>query len=169
MNRASSEFSRIQVDAQSLSAKIKDLGLTLMGIGASTTAIASVAHEFGILNDEQMRVVQSVGAVVSGIGSFIMVLDALKTSSIAVAIAEHARAAAHALALAFTGPAGWAILAGCAVAAGAAMAYLATQTMKAADAQGVLNDSMGQMPGNSRSVQRAGDLEMARRGIVGSP
>jgi len=82
---------------------------------------------------------------------------------------DEARAAAHALALAFSGPAGWAILAGCAVAAGTAMAYLATQTMKAADAQKLLNDNIGQMPGNSRSVQRVGDLEMARRGIVGSP
>jgi len=164
VNHASAEFSRIQTDAEALSVKIRNIGNALMGLGASAVVIGNIAHQFGLLNDEQTRVVNTFGSIVTAIGGFIRVLNVLRDSSIAVAVAEHARAAAHALAMAFSGPAGWAILAGAAIAAGAAMAYLATQTQGAAAAQRDYNAAVKEMPDSSRNIRRSGD-DLLRRGI----
>ena len=59
VNRASAEFSRIQTDAEALSVRIKGIGSAIAGLGATGTVIGHIAHQFGLLNDEQAKVFNS--------------------------------------------------------------------------------------------------------------
>jgi hypothetical protein len=87
VNRASHEFTRIQTDAEALSVRIKSLGAAIAGLGATGTAIGHIAHQFGLLNDEQARVFNSAMMVVSVLGMFMR-------TSWGVAIAQKVYAAA---------------------------------------------------------------------------
>ncbi|RLI53994.1 MAG: hypothetical protein DRO93_13055, partial [Candidatus Thorarchaeota archaeon] len=87
VNRASGEFARIRSDAEMLSARVKVLGSALAGLGAAGTAVGYVAHQFGLLSDEQARVFNSAMMVVSAMGMFMR-------TSWGVAIAQKVYAAA---------------------------------------------------------------------------
>jgi len=65
VNRASHEFARIQSDAEALSVRVKSLGAAIAGIGATGVAIGHIAHEFGLLNDQQARVFNSAMLVIT--------------------------------------------------------------------------------------------------------
>jgi TctA family transporter len=71
VNRASNEFSRIQTDAEALAARVKSLGAALAGLGAAGVAIGTVAHQMGLLNDEQVKVFNSAMMVVTVMGLFL--------------------------------------------------------------------------------------------------
>ena len=87
VNRASAEFSRIQSDAESLATRVKNLGAAIAGIGATGTVIGHIAHEFGLLNDEQARVFNSAMMVVTVMGMFMR-------TSMGLAVAQKVYAAA---------------------------------------------------------------------------
>ncbi len=166
VNRASTEFNKIQTDAQALSFNIKSLGAAIAGIGASATAIGYVANQFGILNDTQTKVFTSAMMVISVMGMF------MRTSA-GVAIAQKVYAAATAAAtaiqnslnisfatfLALTGV-GIAVI----VAAAAAMYSFANSMNTATTSIDNFNASNNQIV-RSRSISRAGEDELYRRGV----
>lgn len=167
VNRASSEFSRIQTDAQSLATRVKSLGSAIAGLGAAGTAVGFVANQFGILNDAQAKVFNSAMMVVSVMGVF------MRTSA-GVAVAQKVYAAATAFAttvqnslnisfatfLALTGV-GIAVI----VAAAAAMISFASSMNKATASVQDFNSTTSEMPQRTRSIQRAGEAELYRRGV----
>jgi cytochrome b561 len=167
VNRASSEFTKIQSDAEGLSVYIKSLGAAIAGLGATGTAIGHIAHQFGLLNDEQARVFNSAMMVVTIMGMFMR-------TSWGVAVAEKVYAAAcwiataaqnalnvsYATFLALTGV-GIAVI----VAAGAAMWYFASQMNAATASVQSFNEATAEMPMHARSIRRAGEEEYFRRGV----
>jgi hypothetical protein len=167
VNHASTEFNRIQTDAEALATRVKSLGAAIAGIGASGTAIGYIANQFGLLNDAQTRVFTSAMMVVSVMGMF------MRTSA-GVAIAQKVYSAATAFAtvvqnslnisfatfLALTGV-GIAVI----VAAAAAMYGFANSMNSATASVQSFNASTSQTPTASRSITRAGDDELYRRGV----
>lgn len=167
VNRASAEFSRIQTDAESLSTRVKSLGATIAGLGAAGTAVGYIANQFGILNDAQARSFNSAMMVVSVMGMF------MRTSA-GVAIAQKVYSAATAFAtmvqnslnisfatfLALTGV-GIAVI----VAAAAAMYSFANSMNSATASVQNFNQATTETPTRARSIQRAGEQELYRRGV----
>ncbi|PVX24537.1 MAG: hypothetical protein CW691_07415 [Candidatus Bathyarchaeum sp.] len=168
VNRASNEFSRIQTDAEALTARIKSLGSAVAGLGAAGVAVGYVAGQFGLLDREQTRVFNSAMMVVTVMGTFMR-------TSLGVAVAQKVYAAACWVAsaaqnalnisygtfLALTGV-GVAVI----VAAGAAMAQFASQMDSATASVQGYNAAWSETSGYSRNVRRAGDDEsLLRRGV----
>jgi hypothetical protein len=167
VNHASHEFTRIQTDAEAISVRIKSLGAAIAGLGATGTAIGHIAHQFGLLNDEQARVFNSAMLVVSVMGMFMR-------TSLGVAIAQKVYAAAcwvataaqnalnisYATFLALTGV-GVAVIIG----AAAAMWHFASQMNAATSAVQGFNEAVAGMPERSRSIRHAGEEELYRRGV----
>jgi len=167
VNRASHEFARIQTDAEALSARIKSLGAAIAGLGATGTAIAHIAHEFGILNNEQARVLSSAMYLVTVMGMFMRtswgVAIAQKIYAAACWVATAAQNAlniSYATFLALTGV-GIAVI----VAAAAAMWYFASQMNAATASVQSFNEAVSEMPAHGRSIRRAGEEELYRRGV----
>jgi hypothetical protein len=167
VNKASAEFNKIQTDAQTLSTRIKSLGATIAGIGASASAIGYIVNQFGILNDNQTKVFSSAMMVVSVMGMF------MRTSA-GVAVAQKVYSAATAAAamvqnslnisfatfLALTGV-GVAVI----VAAAAAMYGFANSMNTATASVKSFNASNINAATNARSITRAGEAELYRRGV----
>ena len=167
VNRASGTFSRIQTDAESLTARIKNLGTAIAGIGATGVAVTHIAHQFGILNDAQTRAFSSLMMVVTVMGTFMRttwgVAVAQKVYAATCWIATAAQNAlniSYATFLALTGV-GIAVI----IAAAAAMAYFASEMNRATSSVKDYNAAAAETPGYTRSIQRAGEEEYYRRGI----
>ncbi|MGQ9506529.1 MAG: hypothetical protein ACUVTB_01560 [Candidatus Bathycorpusculaceae bacterium] len=167
INRASHEFARIQTDAEALSLRIKSLGATIAGLGATGAAIGHIAHQFGILNDEQARVFNSAMMVVSVMGMFMRtswgVAIAQKVYAAACWIATAAQNAlniSYATFLALTGV-GITVIIG----AAAAIAYFASQMNAATASVQGFNEAVAETPTRTKSVVRAGEEELYRRGV----
>jgi hypothetical protein len=167
VNRASHEFTRIQTDAEALSVRIKSLGSAIAGLGATGAAIGHIAHQFGILNDQQARVFNSAMMVVSVMGMFMRtswgVAVAQKVYAAACGIATAAQNAlniSYATWLALTGV-GIAVI----IAAAAAMWYFASQMNTATESVQSFNEAVAGMPERGRSIHRAGEEELYRRGV----
>ncbi len=167
VNRASAEFGRIQTDTESLATRVKSLGATIAGLGAAGTAVGYIANQFGLLNDAQARTFNSAMMVVSVMGMF------MRTSA-GVAIAQKVYSAATAFAtmvqnslnisfatfLALTGV-GIAVI----VAAAAAMYSFANSMNSATASVQNFNSASAETPIRTRSIQRAGEQELYRRGV----
>ncbi len=150
-----------------MTARIKSFGAALAGIGAAGTAIGYMANQFGILNNEQTKVVTGTMMLVSVMGMF------LRTSTgLAVAQKVYAAACAFATAvqnalnisyatfLALTGV-GIAVIAAAAV---AMYAFANSMNTATASVQN-FNASAAETPTRVKGITRAGDAELARRGI----
>ena len=167
VNHASAEFTRIQTDAESLATRVKSLGAAIAGIGATGTAIGYIANQFGLLNDAQARTFNSAMMVVTVMGMF------MRTSA-GIAVAQKVYAAATAFAtmvqnslnisfatfLALTGV-GIAVI----VAAAAAMWSFANSMNSATASVQSFNETAAETPAQTRSIQRAGEAELYRRGV----
>jgi len=167
VNRASGEFARIRTDAEVLSARIKTLGSAIAGLGATGTAIGYIAHQFGLLSDEQARVFNSSMMVVSVMGAFMRtswgVALAQKVYAAACWVATAAQNAlniSYATFLALTGV-GVAVI----IAAAAAMWSFANSMNSATSSVQSFNEVAAELPTRSRSITRAGEEEMYRRGV----
>jgi len=167
VNRASHEFARIQTDAESLSVRIKSLGAAIAGLGATGTAIGHIAHQFGLLNAEQARVFNSAMMVVSVMGMFMRtswgVAFAQKVYAAACWVAKAAQDAlniSYATFLALTGV-GIAAIIGAAL----AISYFASQMNSAAASVERFNEAAAELPTRTRSITRAGEEELYRRGV----
>ncbi|MFB3887960.1 MAG: hypothetical protein ACE14S_00590 [Candidatus Bathyarchaeia archaeon] len=149
------------VDVDAFNARMKTLGTAVAGIGASGTAIGYIAHQFGLLNDEQARTFTSVMMVVTVMGTLIR-------TSAAAAVAQKVYAAATSFAtmvqnslnisfatfLALTGV-GIAVI----VAAAAAMIGFANSMNSATASVQSFNSASSEMPSRTRSIQRYGETE----------
>ena len=167
VNHASAEFNRVQSDAESLATRVKSLGAAIAGIGATGVAIGYIANQFGLLNDAQARTFNSAMMVVTVMGMF------MRTSA-GIAVAQKVYAAATAFAtmvqnslnisfatfLALTGV-GIAVI----VAAAAAMWSFANSMNSATASVQNFNETAAEMPTRTRSIQRAGEAELYRRGV----
>jgi hypothetical protein len=167
VNHASAEFNRIQTDAESLATRVKSLGAVIAGIGATGTAIGYIANQFGLLNDAQARTFNSAMMVVTVMGMF------MRTSA-GIAVAQKVYAAATAFAtmvqnslnisfatfLALTGV-GIAVI----VAAATAMWSFANSMNSATASVQSFNETAAEMPTRIRSIRRAGEDELYRRGV----
>ena len=167
VNRASHEFIRIQTDAEALSVRIKSLGAAIAGLGATGTAIGHIAHQFGLLHDQQARVFNSAMMVVTVLGMFMRtswgVAVAQKVYATAcwiATVAQNALNISYATWLALTGV-GIAVIVG----AAAAMWYFASQMNAATASVQSFNEAVSEMPERGRSVRRAGEEELYRRGV----
>ena len=167
VNRASSEFNRVQTDAETLAARVKTLGAAIAGIGAAGTAIGYIANQFGLLNDSQTKVFTSAMMVVSVIGMFMRTSAGLavaqKVYSAACWIATAAQNAlniSYGTFLALTGV-GIAVI----VAAAAAMYSFANSMNTATASVQNFNASTAETTTYSRSITRAGEDELYRRGV----
>jgi len=167
VNRASSEFTRVQTDAETLAVRVKSLGSAIAGLGATGAAIGQVARQFGLLNDEQARVFSSAMMVVSVMGAFLRtswgVAVAQKVYAAACWVATAAQNAlnvSYATFLALTGV-GVAVI----VAAAAAMWHFAGQVNAATASVKEYNAAVAEVPLRSRSIIRAGEEELYRRGV----
>lgn len=87
VNRASSEFSRVSVDAETMAARVRSAGAVIAGLGAASRAVAFLGTQFSFLTGEQAKWLSSASHVVSALGIF------LRTSW-GVAIAQKVYAAA---------------------------------------------------------------------------
>ncbi len=167
VNQASAQFSRIQTDAEALSVRIKSLGAAFSGLGATGVAIGHIAHQFGILNDEQAKVFNSAMMVVTVMGMFMRtslgVTVAQKIYAAATWIATAAQNAlniSYATFLALTGV-GIAVI----IAAAAAMWHFASQMNAATTSVREYNAAVAEMPTHTRSIQRAGEEDLYRKGV----
>lgn len=169
VNRASHEFARIQSDAESLTLRIRTLGSAMAGLGAAGSAVVHLAHSFGILNTEQTRVLASFTYLITTIGVFMRstwaAAVAHKVYAAACWIANAAQNALNisfATFLALTGVGVAAI-----IAAAAAVSMFASQMRSAAESVREYNEAASEMyPGfGARSIRRAGELELTRRGV----
>lgn len=167
VNHASNEFAKIQTDAEGLSVRIKSLGTAIAGIGASGAAIGHIAHQFGLLNDEQARVFNSAMMVVSVMGVFMRtswgVAVAQKVYAAAcwvASVAQNSLNISYATFLALTGVGIAAV-----IAAAAAMWYFSSQMNAATASVQDFNEAAAEMPAYTRSIRRAGDEELYRRGV----
>ena len=167
VNHASTEFNRIQTDAETLAARVKTLGSVIAGIGAAGTAVGYIANQFGLLTDAQARTFNSAMMVVSVMGMF------MRTSA-GLAVAQKVYAAATAFAtavqnslnisfgtfVALTGV-GIAVI----VAAAAAMMSFANSMNNATASVQNFNETATDMQTRSRSITRSGEAELYRRGV----
>jgi hypothetical protein len=159
VNRASSEFSRIQTDAETLATRVKSLGSTLAGLGAAGTAIGYVANQFGLMNDAETRVFNSAMMVITVMGMFLRTSTGLavaqKVYSAACWVATAAQNAlniSYGTFLALTGV-GIAVI----VAAAAAMWSFANSMNSATSSVQNFNTATAETPTHTRSIQRAGE------------
>jgi len=167
VNRASREFSRIQTDAEALSVRIKSLGAAIAGLGATGTAIGHIAHQFGLLNDQQARVFNSAMMVVTVLGMFMRTSWGVAVSQkVYAAACWIATAAQNALNISY---ATWLALTGVGIAviigAAAAMWYFASQMNAATASVQSFNEAVAEMPERGRSIRRAGEEELYRHGV----
>ena len=165
VNRCSNEFNRIKTDAESMEAQIKSVGATFAGLGAASTAVAHLGHQFGLLTAEQARWLSSIGSVVMVLGMFMRtswgVAIAQKVYAAACWIATAAQNAlniSYATFLALTGV-GIAVI----IAAAAAMWHFASQMNAATASVKEYNTAMAETSGYGRSIRRAGEEEALRR------
>ena len=167
VNRASAEFNRIQTDAESLASRVKSLGSALAGLGATGTAIGYIANQFGLLNDAQTRVFNSAMMVVTVIGMFLRTSTGLAVAQKVYAAAcwiataaQNALNISYGTFLALTGV-GIAVI----VAAAVAMWSFANSMNAATSSVQSFNDASADVPSRARSIQRAGEPELYRRGV----
>jgi len=167
VNRASHEFARIQTDAEALSTRIRSLGSAIAGLGAAGTAITHIAHQFGLLNAEQTRLLSGAMQVITAIGMFMRTswgaAIAQKVYAAACWVATTAQNAlnvSYATFLALTGVGVAAI-----IAAAAAVAYFASQMNAATASVREYNEAAAEVPTRTRSIVRAGEMELYRRGV----
>ena len=167
VNRASSTFDRIKTDAESLAASVKNLGSRFIALGASGVVIGSIAHQMGLLNDQQSRVFNSAMMVVSAMGMFMRtswgVAVAQKVYAAACWVATAAQNAlniSYATFLALTGV-GVAVI----ITAAAAMWSFANSMNSATASVQSFNAAAAETPSHSRSITRAGEEELYRHGV----
>lgn len=157
----SMSMQKAMVDVEAFNARIRILGTAVIGIGAAGTAIGHIAHQFGLLNDEQARTFTSIMMVVTVMGTLMRTSTGLaiaqKVYSAACWVATAAQNAlniSYGTFLALTGV-GIAVI----VAAAAAMWSFAHSMNSATTSVQNFNDAAGEMPSRTRSIQRYGETE----------
>jgi hypothetical protein len=190
-----SSFVELQTQVEATTVSLRTVASAFGSVASMGSAIISLAGDLGIVDRESAKWARTVMAVITltsawiRLKSYLTVLttghtaaialntaaqNANATSSLAVAAAHHIKAAAtwiavhaqnalnisHATFLALTG-----VGIGVIISAAAAMAYFASQMNAATASVQSFNEAAGEMPFVGRSVRRAGELELYRRGV----
>lgn len=167
VNRASAEFSRVGVDAESMASHVRSAGAVIAGLGASSRAVAFLGQQFGLLTAEQSKWLSSASYVVSALGMFMR-------TSWGVAVAQKVYAAATVVAAKVT----WifnsalamkvALLTlgvGLIAVTAAYMAWLASTTRDAAEAMSQYNEEAQKTSASSSYAAQTRTEELKRRGL----
>jgi len=188
-------FETLKTQAEATTVSLRTVATAFGSMAHMGTAIISLAGDLGIVDKETARWARTLMAVFTLISAYIRLqhyMTVLTTghtaavavnttaqtanasSSIAVAAAHKIKAAAtwiavsaqnalnisHATFLALTGV-GIAVI----IAAAAAMAYFASQMNAATDSVKEYNAAVAETPTRTRTIVRAGEEEMYRRGV----
>jgi hypothetical protein len=159
----STSMQKAMVDVDAFNARIRTLSTAIIGIGATGTAIGHIAHQFGLLNDEQTRIFTSAMMVVTVMGTLMRTSTGLaiaqKVYSAACWVATAAQNAlniSYGTFLALTGV-GIAVI----VAAAAAMWSFAHSMNSATASVKNFNEAAEETPSRTRSIQRYGETQTA--------
>jgi hypothetical protein len=188
-------FEALKTSAEATTISLTTVARAFSSVTMMGSAVISLAGDLGIVDKESAKWARTVLSVITLVASFIRLqsyLTVLTTghtaavainttaqsanasSSIAVAVAHKIKAAAtwlavsaqnalnisHATFLALTG-----IGIGVIIAAAAAMAYFASQMNAATDSVKEYNEAVAETPTRTRSITRAGEEELYRRGV----
>lgn len=170
-NEASEEFYRISNDAarmstqvkasaESMSVSFKEVSSDLTTLGTGVTAIARLGEQFGMLDEASATAMLTMGMSITAVSAVVRAIDILRSSEIVATVvtwAYNASLAAKITLLTFG--------AGAIIVAAAAMAALAMQTRGAASAMRDYNAAAAETPRYTRSITRAGEEDLRRRGI----
>ena len=196
---SASGFEELKTHAETTTVSLRTVGMAFASIASMGSAVISLAGDFGIVDKESAKWARTVLAIITLVSAFIRLKSyltvvttghtatiALNTTaqsanasaSIVSAIAEKIHAAAswiataaqnalnisYATFLALTGV-GIAVI----IAAAAAMWYFASQMNAATASVQSFNEAASEMPTQSRSIQRAGEADLYRRGVESTP
>jgi len=196
-DQATPVFTEVQSQGERTAVSMRTLSMAVATVGAAGSAIIGLASDLGIVDKESakwMRTILSIISVVSVLIRMNYYLAAITGQSTAAFVsntgaqtanagATVANSASKAGYIASTGTATavtWAFNAalaakivlltlgvGAVIVAAAAMASLAMQTRAASGALRDYNAAVAETPRYTRSIQRAGEEELRRRGIEG--
>ena len=188
-------FEELKTKAESTTISLTTVARAFSSVTMMGSAVISLAGDFGIVDKESAKWARTVLAIITLVSAFIRMKSyltvvttghtasiALNTTaesanasaSIATAVALKIKAAAtwiataaqnalnisHATFLALTG-----VGIGVIIAAAVAMAYFASQMNAATSSVQSFNEAASETPTRSRSITRAGEEEMYRRGV----
>jgi hypothetical protein len=188
-------FEALKTSAEATTVSLRTVATAFGSIAHMGTAIISIAGDMGIVDKETAKWARTLMAVFTLVSAYIRLQhymtvlttghtaavainttaqSANASSSIAVSVAHKIKAAAtwlavsaqnalnvsHATFLALTG-----IGIGVIIAAAAAMAYFASQMNAATDSVKEYNEAVAETPTRTRSITRAGEEELYRRGV----
>lgn len=194
-DQATPVFGQVQAHAERTAVSMRTLSMAIATVGAAGSAIIGLASDFGIVDRESAKWARTVLSVISVVAVLISMKyylatvmgastatfatnTAAQTANTGATIANSASKAAY---IASTGTATavtWGFNAalaakitlltlgvGAVVVAAAAMAALAMQTRAAASAVRDYNAVAAETPTYTRSIRRAGEEDLRRRGI----
>jgi hypothetical protein len=188
-------FEALKTSAEATTISLTTVARAFSSVTMMGSAVISLAGDLGIVDKESAKWARTVLSVITLVASFIRLqsyLTVLTTghtaavainttaqsanasSSLAVAVAHKIKAAAtwlavhaqnalnisHATFLALTG-----VGIGVIIAAAAAMAYFTSQMNAATDSVKEYNEAVAETPTRTRSITRAGEEELYRRGV----
>lgn len=170
-NRASPEFNRISADAAKMSADVKasaesvsfgfkEASRDLTTLGTGVAAVARLGEEFGVLDRQQSSWMRTLGTSITAVGGVMRAIQVLSSVTGVATAVQNALNISHATFLALTG-----VGIGVIIAAAAAMAYFASQMNVATSSVERYNAATASTPSHTRSIRRAGEDELRRRGI----
>ncbi len=107
---------RVSHVADTISSKIRALGGTIAVLGGTGLLVTNLGEQFGVLGKKQAEALDKTFALVAATGSLISIFARLIPILQGLAAAQTIANAARAIALALSGPIGWAILGGAAIA-----------------------------------------------------
>ena len=192
---SASGFEALKTSAEATTVSLRTVATAFGSIAHMGTAIISIAGDMGIVDKETAKWARTLMAVFTLISAYIRLQhymtvlttghtaavainttaqSANASSSIAVAAAHKIKAAAtwlavsaqnalnisHATFLTLTG-----VGIGVIIAAAAAMAYFASQMNVATDSVKEYNEAVAETPARTRTIVRAGEEELYRKGV----
>lgn len=114
---------RVSNVSDSILSKVRALGGGIAALGGAGLLVANLGEQFGFLSKQQATSLDKTFSLIAATGSLVSVFARLIPVLQDLSIAQDIANAARAVALALSGPVGWAILAGAAAAIGAFVAY----------------------------------------------
>jgi len=124
-----------------VTAGLRRMAEAVSSIGMSAVAVGRLGEQMGFLNEQTADVLVTMGSMVSLTSAVVRGFAALQSASLSVAIAEKARAAAHVVANALSGPAGWAVIAASAAAVTAGLALIAQSNVPTRHKGGAIREN----------------------------
>jgi hypothetical protein len=138
---------RVSHVADTIASKVRGLGGAIAILGGSGLLVTNLAEQFGILNKHQAVTLDKTFALIAATGSLISIFARLIPVLQGLAAVQSIANAARAVALALSGPIGWAILGGAAIALAAFGIYELSQASGGTSPPASMRDRQGPMRG----------------------